>query len=288
MSQLRNGDVILKKALFNKPYFVSVGALSLLASIIRFIELATNIEAKTGFYKNEVSFFRIVFIIVLVITALFGIFWRRFAKKNALLPMNMKFDFSSLFSERILLAAVAVGFAVNTFYEIFRLKNPLDSILQPQSITSFSVITTIFSALCLAYFIILSFLMENKRLATSFLSVITVAWIAFRILRDFIAFTTLISISKNLLDILYLCALTVTMFSVCRLFSNSDIKKGYTQFTLLAPITIVLAFVLSVPPIFGFIFGLDTVGESDVFMHFIDLLLALFLTRISMHIYREA
>lgn len=277
----------MKKNLLKKPFFLSVAALSLLAAVLRVFQLAFNIEPETGFYKNPWDTSNVLFLIVLAAALIFGFIWHRYVKKNALLPINLKFDFTPLFSERILLAAVAIGFAVNTFYEIFRIKNPLPSLMQPQSIAAFAVVTAIFSALCLVYFIVLSFIIENKKLATSYLCVVTVAWIAFRVLRDFIGFTTLFYISENLFDIIYLCLLIISMFSSCRLFSDADTRKGYTLFTFFAPITIVLGFTLSVPAIIGFICGFESVGESDMFMHFIDLMLSVFLLRVGMYIYRE-
>ena len=277
----------MKNFILKKPFFLSVASMSLIAVILRIIQLAVNIETDTGFYKNPADIGRIVFIIILAIALIFGFVWHYIARKRALLPINMKFDFSPLFRERIVLAGLAIGFAVNTFYEIFRIKNPLPSLLLPGSITAFAVITCILSALSLIYFIVLSFLIENKQLATSFLSIVTVAWTVFRVLRDFISFTTIFYISENLLDIIFLCLLLISLFSVCRLLSDSDTKKGYTTFTFFAPITIVLGFVLSVPAIFAFICGFESVGESDMFMHFVDLTLSVFMLRVGMYVFSE-
>ncbi len=277
----------MKNLIFKKPFFLIVSGASALCAVLRFWQLAFNIERESGFYKNSADFGRILFVIILVAALIFGFVWHRIVKKRAILPINLKFDFIPLFSERILFAGVAVGFAVNTFYEIFRIKNPMPSLLLPETITAFSVITTIFSALCIAFFVCMCFMIENKQLATSFLSVVTVVFVAFRLLRDFISFTTVFYISKNLLDILYLCALILCMFSACRLLSGSDIRKGYNIFTFLSPVTIIMGFVLSVPAILGYICGFETATESDMFMHFVDLTLSVFLLRLSMHIYRE-
>lgn len=277
----------MKNFLFKKPFCLSVALISLIAVILRFFQLATNVDSVTGFYKNAADTGRIAFIIIIVIAFIFGFVWRYLAKKKAILPINMKFDFSKLFGERIILAAVAIGFAVNTFYEIFRIKNPLPSLLLPGAITAFAVITSILSALSLVYFIVLSFLIENKQLGTSFLSIVTVAWVVFRILRDFISFTTIVYISENLLDIIFLCFLLITLFAVCRLLSDSDTKKGYNLFALFAPATIVLGFVLSIPAILGFLCGFDSVGESDMFMHFVDLTLSVFILRVGMYVFSE-
>lgn len=277
----------MKNFLLKKSFFLSVSLLSVIACILRFIQLKTNIEANTGFYKNSTDAGRVLFLIILAAAFIFGFVWQYIVRKRALLPINLKYDFSALLNERILLAAVAVGFAVNTFYEIFRLKNPLPSLLLPQSITAFSIITTILSVLSLIFFIVLSFLIENKPLGSSVVSIVIVAWGVFRILRDFISFTTLFYISKNLLDIIYLCCLLILMFSLCRLLSGTDTKKGIRLFSVFAPITIVLGFVLSVPAILGYICRFDTVSESDLFMHFVDLMLSVFFLRVGMHIYKE-
>ena len=277
----------MKNFLLKKPFFISVALASAVCVALRFWQLAFNIEIDSGFYKNAADAGRIIFLVILAITLIFGFVWHKIVKKRAILPVNLKFDFTPLFSERILFAGVAVGFAVNTFYEIFRLKNPMPSLLLPGTITAFSVITTIFSVLAMAFFVCLCFMIDNKQLATSFLSVVTVVFVAFRLLRDFISFTSVFYVSKNLMDILYLCALMITVFSACRLLSSSDVRKGYNVFTFLAPITIVLGFVLSVPAIFGYICGFETATESDMFMHFVDPTLSVFLLRLSMHVYGE-
>ena len=229
-----NGDVRVKNLIFRKPFFISVASASALCVALRFWQLAFNIEKESGFYKNPLDIGRIIFVIILIIALIFGFVWHRIVKKRAILPINLKFDFSLLFSERILFAGVAIGFAVNTFYEIFRLKNPMPSLLLPSTTTAFSVITTIFSALSMAFFVCLCFMIENKQLATSFLSVVTVVFAAFRLLRDFMSFTSVFYVSKNFMDILYLCALVLCMFSACRLLSGSDMRKGYNLFTFLA------------------------------------------------------
>lgn len=277
----------MKKIIIKKPFLPSIALFSALAVISRFFQLALNIEPETGFYKNPWDTANIIFLIVLAVALAFGFVWYCLIKKAKGLPSGCKFDFTPLFSERILLAAVAIGFAVNTFYEIFRIKNPFPDIMQPQSIAAFAVLTTITSALCLVYFIVLSFIIENMPAATSYLCVVTVAWIAFRVLRDFISFTTLFFVSENLLDIVYLCLLMICMFSVCRMFADADTKKGYAIFTFFAPITIVLGFTLSIPAILGFLCGFESVGESDMFMHFVDLMLSVFMLRTGMHIYLE-
>lgn len=277
----------MKSLIFKKPFFISVTLASALCCALRFWQLAYNIEKDSGFYKNGADAGRIIFVIILALSLIFGFVWHRIVKKRAILPINLKFDFTPIFSERILFAAVAVGFAVNTFYEIFRLKNPMPSLLLPGTITAFSVITTIFSALSMAFFVCLCFMIENKQLATSFLSIVSVVFIAFRLLRDFISFTTVFYVSKNLMDILYLCALMITLFAACRLLSSSDTRKGYNLFTFLSPVTIIMGFVLSVPAIFGYICGFETASESDMFMHFVDLTLSVFLLRLSMHVYSE-
>lgn len=277
----------MKNLILKKPFFISVALACALCCALRFWQLAYNIEKDSGFYKNSADVGRIIFVIILALALIFGFVWHRIVKKRAILPINLKFDFSSFFSERILFAGVAIGFAVNTFYEIFRLKNPLPSLLLPDTITAFSVITTIFSVLAMAFFVCLCFMIENKQLATSFLSVVTVVFAAFRLLRDFTSFTSVFYVSKNLMDILYLCALMITLFAACRLLSGSDTRKGYNLFTFLSPITIVLGFVLSVPAIFAYICGFDVATESDMFMHFVDLTLSVFLLRLSMHVYSE-
>lgn len=277
----------MKNLIFKKPFFISVASASALCVALRFWQLAYNIEKDSGFYKNGADIGRIIFVIILAAALIFGFVWHKIVKKRAILPINLKFDFTPLFSERILFGALAVGFAVNTFYEIFRIKNPLPTLLVPGTISAFSVITTIFSALSMAFFVCLCFMIENKQLATSFLSVVTIIFVAFRLFRDFVSFTTVFYVSKNLMDLLYLCALTVTLFGACRLLSNSDMRKGYNIFTFFSPITIVFGFVLSVPAIFAYLCGLEVATESDMFMHFVDLTLSVFLLRFSMHIYGE-
>ena len=277
----------MKELIFKKPFFISVAAASALCCALRFWQLAYNIEKDSGFYKNGADIGRIIFVVILIAAGIFGFVWHKIVKKKAILPINLKFDFTPLFSERILFAAVAIGFAVNTFYEIFRLKNPLPSLLQPGTITAFSVITTIFSALSMAFFVCLCFMIENKQLATSFLSIVWIAFVAFRLLRDFISFTTVFYVSKNLMDLLYLCALVLTVFAACRLLSASDTRKGYNLFTFLSPVTIILGFVLSVPAIMAYLCGFEVATESDMFMHFVDLTISVFLLRFSMHVYSE-
>ena len=282
-----NGDVFVKKLLFKKPFFLSVASASALCVVLRFWQLAYNIEKDSGFYKNAADIGRIIFVVILALSLIFGFVWHKIVKKKAILPINLKFDFTPLFSERILFAAVAVGFAVNTFYEIFRIKNPMPSLLLPGTITAFSVITTIFSALSMAFFVILCFMIDNKQLATSFLSVVSVVFVAFRLLRDFISFTSVIYVSKNLMDLLYLCALIATLFGACRLLCASDTRKGYDLFTFFSPVTIVMGFVLSVPAILAYLCGFEVATESDMFMHFVDLTLSVFLLRFSMYVYAE-
>lgn len=288
MQKSQNGDVFLFSKIIKKPFFITITALSFIAVLLRIISLSSNIEAETGFYINPYSFFRIFLIIILILTFIFGFVWFYISKKYAILPVNLKFDFTNVFSQRKILAIVTLGFAANTFYDIFRISNPLPSIVLPQSSSVFTTLTALSSALCLCYFIILSFLTENKKVATSLLTVLPVIWIIFRLLRNFISYTTVTTISKNLLDTLYLCALLITMLCVSRLLCDSSVSKGYKGYIFFAPISIVLGFVLSIPPIICFIFGAKSVGESDIFMHLVDLGLSIYLLYFGMNIYKEA
>jgi len=286
-----SGDVILKNFLSKKPFFYTTTALSAIAAFLWFIQLCAYIEADTGFYINRSGFgkrlFVTLFIIVLAVAFIFGFVWNRIVRKRALLPINMKFNFTSLFNERLTFAVATIGFAINTFYEIYRLLNPLPSLTLEKTINFFSAATAIFSAASLIFFIIMSFLIENKGVANSAFSIVIVTWVVFRIIRDFIGLTTVYYIPKNLLDIIYLCFLLITSFSLCRLLSDTDTSKGYRLFTIYAPITIVLGFVLSVPAIFGFILRFDTVSTSDAFMNFVNLTLSVFFLRVAMHLYKE-
>ncbi len=275
------------KNLLKKPFFLSVAAFSLIACIVRVILLATNIEDDTGFYINPSSFWRILFIIILLSAFIFGFVWVYLLRRRGVLPINLKFDFKDLFSERVIIGIVTASFAANTFYEIFRIANPLPSLLLPQSVTYFAVLTSIASALSLIYFIILSFLYENNLFARSLFCVVPIIWVVFRLLRDFISFTTITTISKNLLDILYLSALLITLFALGRIFTETETSKGLRLYNVTAPITIVLGFVLSIPSVIGYIFGFNYIGESDIFMHIVDLALSIFLIRASMYIYGE-
>lgn len=287
---MQYGDVILKqiKEILNKrPFFCSVASLSALAVFLRFIELAVNIEAETGFYKDPFSFGRILFVIVILAAFIFGFVWNKLSRRRALLPINMRFDFSSVLSEKTPFAICTIGFAINTFYEIYLLSNPLSSLVSVKTTNAFAVFTTIFSAACLVYFMFMTFLIENKFVGNSVFGVVLVAWAVFRVLRDFITTSTVFYISKSLLDVLYLCSLLLTVFAYCRLISDTDNFKGYRQFSIYSPIAIVLGFTLSVPTLLGWLFGFDAVSFSDAVMNIVNLCLSLFLLRFSMHLYKE-
>lgn len=284
------GDVILKqiKEIFNRrPFFLSVSILSALAVFLRFIELCVNIESQTGFYKNPLSFGRILFVIVLIAAFAFGFVWNKLSRRRALLPINMRFDFSSVMSEKLPFAIGTIGFAVNTFFEIYLLSNPLSTLVSVKTTNAFAVFATIFSTACLVYFMFMTFLIENKFIGKSVFGVVLVAWAVFRVLRDFITSSTVFYISKSLMDVLYLCSLLLTVFAYCRLISDTDNFKGYRQFSIFAPITIVLGFALSIPAILGWMFGVNAVSFSDAVMNVVNLALSLFLLRFSMHLYKE-
>ena len=277
----------IKKILNKKPFFYSVLILSALAVIIRFFELCVNTEAETGFYKNPYSFGRILFLIVLILAFAFGFFWNKWSRRRALLPINMQFDFSPVLNEKIPFLIGTAGFAVNTFYEIYLLTNPLSSLVSVKTTSYFAVLTTVFSAACLVYFMFMAFLIENAFIGRSAFGVVMVAWAVFRVLRDFITSATVFYISKSLLDVLFLCSLLLSIFAYCRLISNTDNIKGYRQFSVFAPITIVLGFTLSIPTILGALFGFDAVSFSDAVMNIVNLALSLFLLRFGMHLYKE-
>lgn len=273
---------------FNKkPFFLTASLLSAVAVFLRFLELGFNIEKHSGFYKNQFTFSRILFILILIVGFIAGFFLLKFIKSRGKLPVNLKFDFSAFFSEKLFFAIVTVGFAANTFYEFFRLANPLSTMIFQRGNNAFAVLTAITSALCLVFFIVLCVLSEPKKIGGSLACTVLIIWSICRILRDFTSFTTILYVSKNLIDVFYLSALTLTLFAFCRLISDDNNKKNFKVFTIFAPITIILGFVVSVPSILGFICGFETAGESDVFMHFIDLTLSIFLTRFSMHLYSE-
>ena len=284
---LLNGDMTLIKNILNKPFFMLVSAITLIACILRVFLLKSNIEVSTGFYINPSSFTRILFVIVLISGFLFGFGWSYLAKKRGILPVNLKFDFTKLFSERILMATLVVGFAVNTFYEIFRVANPMHNILVTKSTVLFTYLTLISSVASLIYFIIISFLYENNSFARSLFCITPITWVIFRLLKDFISFSVITTVSKNLLDIVYLCALLITLFALGRILTESETSKALKIFNIVSPITIILGFVLSLPSIIGFIFSFESIGESDIFMHLVDLTLSVFLMRTSMYIYAE-
>ncbi len=277
----------IKKILNKKPFFYTVLILSSLSVVIRFFELCLNTEAETGFYKNQDSFGRILFIIVLAAAFVFGFVWNKLSRRRALLPINMRFDFSPVLSEKFPFLIGTAGFAVNTFYEIYLLSNPLSSLVSVKTTSYFAVLTTIFSTACLVYFMFMAFLIENAFVGQSAFGVVLVAWAVFRVLRDFITSSTVFYISKSLLDVLFLCSLLLSVFAYCRLISNTDNTKGYRQFSIFAPITIVLGFTLSVPTLLGALFGFDAVSFSDAIMNIVNLALSLFLLRFGMHLYKE-
>lgn len=273
---------------FNKkPFFLTVSLLSAIAVFLRFLELGFNIEEHSGFYKNQFTFSRILFVIILIVGFVAGFLLLKYIKSRGKLPVNLNFDFSPFFTEKLFFAIVTVGFAINTFYEIFRLANPLYTMIFQRGNNTFAVLTTIASALCLVFFISLCVLSKPKKIGSSLACIVLVIWAVLRILRDFISFTTILYVSKNLIAVFYLSALTLTLFAFCRLICDDNSKKSFKVFTIFAPIAIILGFVSSVPSILGFICGFDTAGESDVFMHFVDLTLCVFLTRFSMHLYSE-
>lgn len=277
----------MKKFFLKKPFFLTVSSLCAIAVLLRFIEVGYNIEEHTGFYKNPSSFSRIALIVILAIALVSGFLLLGLIKKHARLPINLGFDLKPFFSERILIGMVTVGFAVNTFYEIFRLANPLSTLTFQRGNQTFAILTTILSALCLFLFIILCFLPTSEKVFSSLAPAVLVIWAVFRLLRDFVSFTTILYVSKNLLDVIYVSLLAITLFSFCRIICDADRKKGFKSFTVLAPITIVLGFTISIPSILGFICGFECLGESDMFMSFIDLTISAFLLRFSMHIYSE-
>lgn len=278
----------MKNLLCKKSYFLTVSIISLLAISLRTLTLYANIDPSTGFYKSRSAADRVLLLILLAAALLFGICWQFVLKRRAVLPVNLNYDFAPLANQRPLFAMMTVGFAVNTFYEIFRLANPMPTDNPNANITLFAVMTTLLSAASLIFFLMLSFLIENQHIGQSGLCLVIAAWVIFRILRDFVSFTTLFYISKNLLDILYLCMLLISILSAARVFSDVDRKKGLRLFHIVTPITIVLGFVLSIPAIFCFVCGSESVGGSDVFMHFVDLTLSVFLFRCALFFYREA
>lgn len=270
-----------------KPFFLTAAFLSALCVVIRFFQLGFNIEEHSGFYKNQLSFSRILFIVLLILGAISGALLLRYIKIRAKMPVNLKFDFSDFFAEKLFFAIVTVGFAVNSFYEFFRLSNPLSIMTFQTTNKAFAVLTAITSALCLIFFIIMCVHSDSKKIGSSLACTVLIVWSVFRILRDFVSFTTILYVSKNLIDILYLAALCITLFSFCRLICDDSVKKSFKIFTIFAPISIILGFVVSIPAILGFICGFDSIGESDMFMHFVDLTLSVFLMRFSMHLYSE-
>ncbi len=277
----------MKNFLLKKPFFLCVSSLSAIAVLLRFILVGTNIDFESGFYINSSSFCRILFVIVLLLALIIGGFLYYYLKKGAKFPINLEFDLKEFFSERILISVVTVGFAVNTFYEIFRLANPVKSIIYQSTNQTISILTTLLSAVCLIYFLVLSFVQNSEKLGSSLLSAALVIWALMRALRDYMSFTTIFYVSRNLIDIIYICFFALTALSFCRLVCKSENAKALKLFTFLSPITIVLGFVVSVPEILGYLCGFGSVGESDMFMHFVDLTLSLFLLRFSMHIYSE-
>ena len=279
--------LFLKQLFLKKRFFCTVSAFSAVAVILRFFQLCYNVESKTGFYVNPFDVGRIFFVAILISAFVFGFIWAKSVKKRAIAPLSMKFDFSSLLSEKTTLAAVTVGFAINTFYEIYILSNPLPTLALAKTTHLFSLITVIFSTMCLVYFMFLTFLIENKQVADSVFCIVIVAWAAFRLLRDFITSSTVFYVSKDLLDIFYLCALLLTAFSLCRLFSRTDGAKGFRQFSIYSPITIVLGFTLSVPSLLGLLFGFESVSVSEAIMNIVTLSLSFFFMRVALHIYKE-
>lgn len=284
---LLNGDTILIKDILKKPFLLSVSVFSLIACLLRIILLKSNTEIGTGFYINPASFTRILFIIVIILAFLFGFAWTYLVKKRGVLPVNLKFDFTNLFSERIIMGIVTVGFAVNTFYEIFRMSHPMYNTIVNKSTVLFTILAILASIASLIYFIMISFLYENNNFARSLFCVTPIVWIIFRLLKDFISFTAITTVSKNLLDIVYLSVLLITLFSLGRIFTESESAKAIKLYNITAPITIILGFVLSIPAIIGLIFSFETIGESDIFMHLVDLALSVYLLRTSMYIYSE-
>lgn len=276
------------KNLFKKmPFGLSICSLSLLSIAVFLVILCIGLEEKTHFYNHDAVFLRIIFVLILALSLVLGFVINLVSRKRGLLPVNMKFDFSSFLSERFTLSLVSLGFLVNTFFEIYSYLNPHPTLSITGTANTFSLLTALFSAASLIYFIFFAFLIENRKAAASVLIIIPVIYVSLRILRDFSSADVIYFVPQNLFNIIYLCALLITLFSFCRLISESDSPKGFRTFSIFSPITIVLGFTLSVPYIIGAFLVPNIVSFSNLIGSFVDLTLSVFLLRFSMHLYKE-
>ena len=277
----------MKNYVLRKPFFLTVSLISIFATFFRFILIKTNIDASTGFYLNTSSFSRIMLITLLVLALLLGIAALILYSKLPLLKERQSFSFEKFFDSRILFIALTVCFMFNTGFEIFRLINPPDDLVISNNMSFFGVVTLFLSIVCAVIFALLAFLPQNRHIASSGLLLAVVIFTAFRLMRDFTSYSTISFVSEHLLNIVYLCALLISFFSLCRCFSLCENKKGRRSVLVFAPITVVFGFTLSVSNIFGFILGFDSVSLSDLFRHLIDLPLAVFILKASMHLVKE-
>lgn len=278
----------MKNFVLRKPFFLTVSLLSIFATFFRFILIKTNIDATTGFYLNTSSFPRVMLIILLALAILLGIAALILYSKLPLLKERQGFQFESFFDSRLLFTALTVCFMFNTGFEIFRLINPPEDLVISSNMSFFGVVTLFLSLVCAVIFALLAFLPQNRHIASGGLLLAVVLFTAFRLMRDFSSYSTISFVSEHLLNIVYLCALLITFFALCRCFSLCENKKGRRSVLALAPITVVLGFTLSISSIFGFILGFDSVSFSDLSRHLIDLPLAVFILKASMHLVKEA
>lgn len=276
------------KNLFKKmPFGLSICSLSLLSIAVFLVILCIGLEEKTHFYNHDAVFLRIIFVLILALSLVLGLVINLVSRKRGLLPVNMKFDFSSFLSERFTLSLVSLGFLINTFFELYSYLNRGPTLSITGTANTFSLLTVLFSAASLIYFIFFAFLIENRKAAASVLIIIPVIFVSLRILRDFSNADVIYFVPQNLFNIIYLCALLITLFSFCRLISESDSPKGFRTFSIFSPITIVLGFTLSVPYIIGAFLVPNIVSFSNLIGSFVDLTLSVFLLRFSMHLYKE-
>ncbi len=257
------------KMLFRLRFLLPVSLGVLIAAVAtRIIQLFVAVDFTTGFFKEN-SFWVPLLTVLLVLFSLYGMGQALCNRFSAADPYQ-QYRLKPLGAATMLLGVVMLlsGFAA--------ILQSAGDRSDARLLVYITILLEIAAGGAFLYHGFLLLQQEIRRLKRHVLMLVPAIWSAFRLITNFIAHTTIASISEYLFDILFDAAVVLFLFYFAR-FTAGLRRKHQERFLLLfGLLTVMLGAVSTMPPLFFKIFAATELGQQLSWPDFSALLLTVF------------
>lgn len=257
------------KTLFRLRFLlpVSLGAV-IAAVIVRIVQLHVAIDFTTGFFSEKTVWVPLLTVLLI----LFSLYAAGLAICNRLQAVN-PYEGHRLRPIGVAAMALGVVMIVSGFAEILKSAGEGSGV---QLFTYVAILLGIAAGGAFLYQGFLLFQQEIYKLQGHVLMLVPAVWSVARLMVNFIAHTTIASVSEYLFDILFDAAVVLFLFYFAR-FTAGLRRERQEQFLLFfGLLTVMLGAVSTVPPLFCKLFEARGIGQYFSLPDFAALFLTVF------------